>query len=245
MRMPSQQRANRPFGSGDVGKGEVCSGRFVADDDRLEQRQVLAPSCWAPGPRISAPPRSVRPIRRWHSPHSPAAAADACSIPGGSPPCTTGMSSAAPSSRTSDSGSDHGTTHMAAEPPRKVWGRRCCANVPPCVAESAFSMVPLSARSTCRGRTQANSRHALHQHDEHPQGRRRRPVPGVHHHRRCRPHPRPDGGMAADTKHFRSWRGATPLSTACTSESAGSASPASSPKRSTSWGGTQRRCGRS
>jgi hypothetical protein len=41
--------------------------------------------------------------------------------------------------------------------------------------------------------------------------------------------------MAADTKHFRSWRGATPLSTACTSESAGSASPASSPKRSTSW----------
>jgi hypothetical protein len=31
--------------------------------------------------------------------------------------------------------------------------RECAA----CVAESAFSMVPLLARSTCRGRTQVNS----------------------------------------------------------------------------------------
>jgi hypothetical protein len=206
---------------------------------------VLAPSCWAPGPRISAPPRSVRPIRRWHSPHSPAAAADACSIPGGSPPCTTGMSSAAPSSRTSDSGSDHGTTHMAAEPPRKVWGRRCCANVPPAWrSRHSRWFHSRQDRRAGAGRRRILDMLCTNMMSQ-PQGRRRRPVPGVHHHRRCRPHPRPDGGMAADTKHFRSWRGATPLSTACTSESAGSASPASSPKRSTSWGGTQRRCGRS
>ena len=71
----------------------------------------------------------------------------------GSPRCTTGTSTAARCSRTSASGSVRATTRCRA----RTWRPRCCANVPPSEAESAFSTVPPSARSTCRARTRASS----------------------------------------------------------------------------------------
>ena len=238
-----------------------------------------------------------RRTRRWRSPRSPAAAEAGCSIPNGSPRCTTGTSPAARCSRTSDSGSARATTRCAGEDMDAAVLRECAAVRGGVGILDGSTLGKIDVQGPDAGRV---PRHALHEHDEHPEGRHgplrrdvrrrrhghrrrhrdaagRRPVPGVHHHRRRRADPGLDGGMAADrvaapagaadlghravahlprrrapsratssarssatstsaTRRSRSWPGATPPSTACTSGSAGSASPANWPTRSTSPG---------
>lgn len=87
------------------------------------------------------------------SPRSPAATAARCTTRSARRPCTPGMSSTAPSSRTSVSGSALGTTRRTA----RTWRPRCCASAPPPAKASPSWTPPPSARSTSRARTPPSS----------------------------------------------------------------------------------------
>ena len=96
---------------------------------------TFRPPVHARGVRRARRPRPRRPVR-------PRAA---------SPRCTTGTWPAAPSSRTSGSGSGRGTTRCRA----RTWTPRCCASARPPARRSGSWTAPRSARSMSRARTRA------------------------------------------------------------------------------------------